>query len=129
VIIREHWYPLHHQSVQRVSALLISTLGKLAGEEAVVSDDLRNGLWLQLSDCHWRQAQRYLPRWDVASTQVDMVAYIVDMDSSVMDELGVQWRQSAPSSSGGRSDSLTTDMLQDSGVATVQIGVMSRKIL
>jgi type IV pilus assembly protein PilQ len=127
--VMEHWYPLHHQPVQRVATLLLSVLGKLGAEEAVVSDDLRNGIWLHLTPVHWQQAQRYLPRWDTPTAQVDMVAYIVDMESSVMDELGVQWRQAPAKAAHGRGDNLTMDMPSENNMATVHIGVLDRKIL
>lgn len=130
VVVEEHWHPLHHQSAQRVATLLLSSLGKLGADEAIVGDDLRNGIWLHLTPHHWRQAQRYLPGWDIATTQVDMVAYIVDMESSFIDELGVQWRQASSSSGHHKGDNFTMDLPHDNkNIATVHIGVLDRQIL
>lgn len=130
-VVEEHWVAVHHQPVQRVSTLLSSALGKLGPDEIVVSDDLRNGLSLHLTPQHWQQARRYLPRWDAASTQVDMVAYIVDMDSSVIDEWGIKWqtanKKTAPSSKEKWEMNLPPE--QGNTIATVHIGVLDRQVL
>lgn len=127
--VGENWYAVHHQPAQRLTTLLLSVLGKLGSNEVVVSDDLRNGIWLHLSPKHWQQAQRYLPTWDVASPQVDMVAYIVDMESSFIDELGIKWRQAPQTASRLNKDKFTMDMPHDKSIATVHIGVLDRQIL
>jgi type II secretory pathway component HofQ len=127
--VGEHWHPLRHQPAARISPLLLSALGKLEAQETIVSDDLRNGIWLHLTSRHWQQAQRYLPRWDVPSAQVDMVAYIVDMESSVIDELGIHWRQAAAQAPSKGMDKLTMDMPSDNSIATVRIGLLDRQIL
>ncbi len=127
--IAEHWYPLRHQLVARISTLLTSSLGKLGGEESIVIDDLRNGIWLYLSDSNWRKAQRYLRHWDVSSSQIDLVAYIVNVESSVIDELGIQWRRATSYNTNKFGDKLMMDMPNDNSLATVQIGVLDRKIL
>lgn len=127
--IEEHWCPLLHQPVARVSTLLSNSLGKLGGEESIVIDDLRNGIWLYLTESKWRKAQRYLRHWDVSSSQIDLVAYIVNVESSVIDELGIQWRRAASYNKNKFGDKLMMDMPNDNSLATVQIGVLDRKIL
>lgn len=127
--VLEHWCPLHHQSVIRISALLIGSLGKLGSEEGVVVDDLRNGFLMNLTEAHWRRAKQYLARWDVASPQIDFVAYIVNLEKGVIDEMGIQWQRAGPSFSGKNVDKFVMDVPTDNSLATVKIGFFDRKIL
>lgn len=127
--VDEHWYSLHHQSAQRIAALLATSLGKLGVEELVVGDELRNGVWLYLTPHHWKHALRALQHWDIASPQVDMVATIVDMESTAIEELGVQWRQGSYSSAHHKNDKFVMDLPRDQNLATVHIGVLDREIL
>lgn len=127
--IVEHWYPLHHQSVVRISTLLVGSMGKLAAEEAIITDDLRNGFWMNLTESHWRKAKQYLSRWDVRSSQIDMVAYIVNLECGVMDELGVQWERATNHYTNKHGDNFQMDTRSNHSLATVQIGVLDRKIL
>ncbi len=127
--IEEHWYPLRHQPVTRVSNLLSTSLGKLESEEAIIVDDLRNGIRMYLTESHWRKAKQYLPQWDILSPQIDMVAYIVNLESGVLDELGVQWRRAATHYSSKNGDNFAMELPADNSLVTVQIGVLDRKIL
>lgn len=127
--VNEHWYSLRHQSAQRIAQLLATTLGKLNVEESVVADELRNGIWLYLTPQHCKHALRALQHWDIASPQVDMVATIVDMESTAIEELGVQWRQGNYSSVHHKNDKFVMDLPRDQNFATVHIGVLDREIL
>lgn len=127
--VDEHWYSLHHQSAQRIATLLATSLGKLSVEESVVGDELRNGVWLYLTPQHWKHALRALQHWDIASPQVDMVATIVDMESTAIEELGIQWRQGSSSSNHHKNDKFMMDLPRDQNLATVHIGVLDREIL
>lgn len=128
-VVKEHWYPLRHQSVQRIFPLLTTALGVLGAEESLLSDELRNGVIMHLSTNHLRQAKRYLSEWDKASPQVDIMATIVDVESGFMDELGVTWRQATRVASPNKRGDFTMDLPRDQGLATVHIGVLDRRLL
>lgn len=119
-----HWWSLHHRSPKEMEHLLTALLN-LSTSEHVVADESGHGIWFYGKESSWQRVLACLHQLDTTQAQIAINAYIVEMNASSAQELGLKWHIRPECDT---KNTLHMD-LPDSKQAQLQVGVIDGHLL